>query len=345
MNDLFKPDDTRDALRTVGGILFGLAFLMVLIRKGSGPGHWAKFPIFVDIAIPTVTLYGLGVLTRDRTGGLRVWQAVYAVFGVLLVPLLLREFVNLLGGSPGASLNTFWIFGVTAALAFYAGIVAGVRFQLLIGSIAVIISWSALWNDLLGGGITENWGVYRGLLGLAAIALLAGGLYMWRTNPGGDEGAASATHPGGDVSLWKASELLTGAGLAAVLGCAVGGLVTFLVVTLAQAFGPTVALRIQTPIETTNAWDIMLLLVSFGLVWLGSLIGTRGPVYVGAGGLALFLVIAGLDLNNTPPHQHDLGVWPWALLVIGIVGIAFSFIREASLGDQPRSLVQSLKGR
>jgi len=345
MNDLFKPDDTRDALRTAGGILFGLAFVMILIRKGSGPGHWAKFPLFLDVAIPAATLYGLGVFTKDKTGGLRVWQAVYAVFGLLLVPLVLLQFVDLVGGSPGTSMNTFWIFGVTAALAFYAGIVAGVRFQLLLGSIAAIISWSALWDALLGGGIGENWGVYRGLLGLIAIALLAGGLFLWRTNKGGDEGAATATYPGGEIGLWKASELLTGAGLAAVLACSLGGLVTFFVVSVAQAFGPTEALRIQTPIETTNAWDIMLLVVALGLVWLGSLIGTRGPVYVGAGGLGLFLVIAGLDLNNTPPHQTHFGVWPWALLVLGLVGIAISFTREASLGDQPRRLVQSLRGR
>ena len=48
------------------------------------------------------------------------------------------------------------------------------------------------------------------------------------------------------------------------------------------------------PIETTNAWDVLLLIVSLGLVAIGSQIGVRGPVYVGAIGLVLFLVIAGL---------------------------------------------------
>ena len=34
MNDLFKPDDTRDALRKIGGLLLGLGAAMIYIRKG-----------------------------------------------------------------------------------------------------------------------------------------------------------------------------------------------------------------------------------------------------------------------------------------------------------------------
>ena len=49
------------------------------------------------------------------------------------------------------------------------------RVQLLLGSIAVIISWTALWDKILSGGIGAHWGVYRGLLGILAIGLLAGG--------------------------------------------------------------------------------------------------------------------------------------------------------------------------
>jgi hypothetical protein len=33
------------------------------------------------------------------------------------------------------------------------------------------------------------------------------------------------------------------------------------------------------------------------------------------------------------------------LLVLGIVGIALSFTREASLGEQPRRFVHNLRGR
>jgi hypothetical protein len=338
MNDLFKPDDTRDALRKIGGLLFGLGALMIYIRKGPfltvNPDPWATFPIFLVLAIPAVVLYG-SILTRPQTGELRPWQVVYSVFGLVFVFLALAQFVDLIGGNPNAPLNVFWISLVTAGLAFYAGTVLGVRVQLLLGSIFVIVSWTALWDKLLSDGITANWGVYRGLLGILAIGLLAGGLYMWRTNPGGDEVASTATTPSGELGLWKASELLTGAGIAAVIGCALG----------ITAIGNLNPAGETPPIETTNLWDILLLIVSIGLVAIGSQIGVRGPVYIGTIGLVLFLVIAGFDLNSEDPNPFKLGVWPWILLGLGVIGIGLSFVREASLGDQPGRLIQSLRGR
>src|SRR3954451_7602694 len=275
MNELLRPDDTRDALRKIGGLLIALAAAMIYIRKGpflsTNAEQWAAFPMFLVLAIPAVYLYG-GIFSRPHTGELRPWQAVHNVLGLIFVPFALAQFVELIGGSSSAQLNVFWIFALTAALAFYAGARAGVRVQFLLGSIAVIISWTALWDKILSGGIGAHWGVYRGLLGILAIGLLAAALYVWRENPGGDDVGASATGPSGDLGLWKASELLTGAGIAAVIGCALG----------ITALGNLNPLSSTPPIETTNAWDILLLIVSLGLVGIGSQIGVRGPVYIGA---------------------------------------------------------------
>jgi hypothetical protein len=339
MNDLLKPDDTRDAMRKIGGLLLGLGALMIYIRKGPflsvNDHQWASFPMFLVLAIPAVYLYG-GILSAPRTGELRPWQVVHSVFGLIFVPLALLQFVDMIGGNPNADLNIFWVFAATTGLAFYAGIVAGVRVQLLLGSIALIVSWSVLWNKILSGGIGAHWGTYRGLLGILAIALLAGALYLWRTNPGGDELAETATAPSGDLGLWKASELLTGAGIAAVIACALG----------IASIGNLNPLGTGTPpIQTTNLWDILLLIVSLGLVAIGSQIGTRGPVYIGGIGLVLFLLIAGLDLNSARPNPFKMGVWPWVLLILGLIGIGLSYTREASLGDQPRRFVQTLRGR
>ena len=130
MNDVFEPDDTRDSLRKIGGILIGLAAAMIYIRKGPfltvNPDQWAAFPMFLVLAIPAVYLYG-GILTRPQTGELRSWQVVHSVFGLIFVPFALAQFVDMIGGDPNAPLNVFWIFAVTAGLAFYAGTVAGVR--------------------------------------------------------------------------------------------------------------------------------------------------------------------------------------------------------------------------
>jgi hypothetical protein len=338
LNESLRPDDTRDALREIGGMLIGLAALMIYIRKGpflsTNTNQWAAFPMFLVVTVPAVYLYG-SILTRPQTGELRPWQAVQNVFGLLLVPLVLRQFVDVIGGSPGAELNVFWTFAVTAGLAFYAGARAGVRVQFLLGSIAVIVSWTALWDKLLSDGIGAHWGIYRGLLGILSIALLAAALYVWRTNPGGDDIGASATAPSGDLGLWKASELVTGAGIAAVIACSLG----------ITALGNLNPLGGSTPpIQTSAFWDVLLLLVSLGLVVIGSQIGTRGPVYIGAIGLALFLIIAGLDLNeglNANPFKF--GGWPWVLLIGGLIAIGLSLTREASLGAQPRRFVETLR--
>ena len=339
MNELLRPDDTRDALRELGGLLLGLAALMIYIRKGpflsTNDQQWAAFPVFLVLALPAVYLYG-SILSRPQTGELRPWQAVHNVLGLILIPLALGEFVDVIGGTPTAALNVFWIAAAAAAAAFYAGARAGVRVQFLLGSLAVIVSWTALWDEILSGGIGAHWGVYRGLLGLVAIGLLAAALYVWRNNPGGDDLGASATAPSGDLGLWKASELLTGAGVAAVIGCALG----------ITAIGNLNPLSGSTPpIQTSTFWDVMLLLVSLGLVALGSQIGTRGPVYVGAIGLALFLVIAGLDLDSEQPNPFKFGSWPWVLLIAGVIALGLSFTREASLGAQPRRFVENLRRR
>lgn len=338
--DRFAPDDTRDALRQIGGILLGLGALMIAIRKGPvstlNEDQWAAFPMFLVFAIPAAYLYG-SIFTRPQTGELRVWQVVHSTFGLIFVPLALLQFIDVIGGSP-SSLNTFWIFGVTAALGFYAGLVTGVRVQLLLGSIALIISWSGLWNELLSDGISAHYGVYRGLLGILSIGLLAGALYVWRANPGEDEIASSATGPAGDIALWKASELFTGAGIAAVLACSLG--ITAVVELLSPFGSASVA-----SIGTNNFWDTLLLVVSLGLVGIGSQIGTRGAVYVGAIGLLFFLLIAGLDLNGDPPEPFKMGLWPWILLILGLVAVVLSLLRESSQGDQPRRLVENLRGR
>ncbi len=335
MNELLRPDDTRDALRGIGALLFGIGVLMLLLRKSTVAGDYSDGIVLIILAIPAVLLYGGAIRTVEATGGLRPWQAVWSVFGLIFVALALIQLVNVIDETPDASLNLAWIFAVVAALGFYAGAVKGIRVQLLLGGIALIVAWSELWNKILSDGIGAHFGVYRGLLGILAIGLLAGALYLWRTNPGGDQQASSATGITGDPGLWKASELLTAAGISAVIACSLG-------VTSVVNLNPLATASVQ-PIETTALWDILLLVISLGLVGLGSLIGVRGPVYVGAIGLFFFLVIAGFDLDSDTPDPTKLGGWPIVLLILGGLGIGLSLVREASLGDAPRRFVENLR--
>jgi hypothetical protein len=336
MRDLLAPDYTRDSLRKHGGLLLGLGVLMLVMRRDEDPGDFLTFVLY---AVMAVYLYG-SVFTTQYTGGTRPWQGVHSVFGLLFVPLALGELVELIGdpGDSDSALNVFWIFGITAALAFYAGFVKGIRFHLLAGSIAVIISWSGLWDKLLGDeGIVGHFGVYRGLLGILSVLLLAAGLYLWRRD---DESRVGETgvEAAGDQGLWKASELLTGAGIAAVIACGLG------ISSVFEGFNATGLFEI-TVVDTSTLWDVLLLLVSLGLVGLGSTIGVRGPVYVGAIGLGLFLLIVGLDLDDDSPEPDNVGLWPIVLLVGGALAVLLSGVKDASLGDQPRRFLQQLRGR
>ena len=338
MNELLKPDDTRDALRKIGGLLFGLGILMWLLRKATVANDLGDGWILILLLIPAVLLYGGSILPPSETGGrLRPWQTVYSVFGLIFVALALIQFVDLIDDTPDTSLNLTWIFLVVAGLGFFAGVMRGIRFQILFGGIALIVAWSELWNKILGDeGIAGHIGVYRGLLGILSIGLLAGALFLWRTNQGGDNRAATATEPAGDFSLWKASELFTAAGIAAVLACSLG------IASIAN-LNP-LATSPVTPIETSWFWDILLLVISLGLVGIGSQIGLRGPVYIGAIGLFLFLLIAGFDLDEgQDADPSKFGIWPIVLLVFGGLGIALSGVKEASLGDRPKQLIQNLR--
>jgi hypothetical protein len=273
-----------------------------------------------------VLLYGLGVRSARDSAVARPWAGVYAIFGLLFVLLALRQLVDLVGGSPGADLNVFWTFAVTAGLGVYAGLIAGIRFGLLAACIAAIIAWTALWDKILGDqGVGGHIGTYRGLLGLLAILLVFAGIRVWRDER--DD----------ELGLRKFSEFLTGAGIAAVLGCSLG------IATVLTLF--PIPFTNGTAIGDSTLWDVLLLAVSLGLVGLGTTIGVRGPVYVGAIGLGIFLLIVGLDLNDKTPQPTDLGFWPILLLIGGGLAFFASLSEGVSLGDAPRDWVRRISGR
>ena len=176
LSSYLAPDEGRDALRAVAGLLIGLGLVMVFLRKGSSllGAPWGDFALLVVVGVATAFLYGVGMAGRAATGEPRSWEAVYTVFGVLLVPITLLQFVQLVNGDTGASLNIAWIFLVTAAFAAFAGM-NGFRYQWLLASLAVIVAWSAFWNKILSNGIGNHFDSYRMLLLVIGGLILAAG--------------------------------------------------------------------------------------------------------------------------------------------------------------------------
>jgi hypothetical protein len=334
MKELVTPDDTRDLLRAVGALLLGVGVFVISIRKDDPTGFvdsegWGHGALLLLYLFAAVVLYGGAIATVRETGGLRKWQAIASVFGLLFVPSALGEFVELIDGNPSASLNVAWIAAVTAGLAAYAGLFAGVRFQLLVGSIALLVAYLAVWDEILSDGVFSDLGTLRGLLLIYAALLLAGAVALWRR---------------AEYGLVHASELLTGAGIAAVLGTLVVSLSGPLVEAVAEGLGP-LAVTPDGGADPSLFWDTIGLLVSLGLIVGGALIGTRGPVYVGAIGLLIFALTVGQNLDADPGDRENGFVgWPLILLVLGGVALALSMVREASLGDRPKQLVDRIRG-
>jgi hypothetical protein len=309
LSRLLAPDEGRDALRKLGGLLIGLGLLMTFIRKSDGSlgDTWGDWALLIVLVLAFAFLYGGGLLGRLNTDGLQSWESVYLVFGVLVAPLVLLQFIEAIDGSPGASLNVFWVFGVTAGLAIVATYIAGMRYGLLLASLAVIVSWSTLWNKILSDGVGAHLGTYRGLLLILAALLLVAAYAIWRMDR--QQGPA-----------W-ANEVVTGAAVSGVLAASL---------SVTGIFGFSAFVEVPTA-DSSFFWEVVLLALSVLAIGYGSRFGARGTAYIGGLGLLIFLLIVGADLNESTPHGKLVG-WPLALVVVGGLAFAASLIPGIRIG-------------
>lgn len=307
LSRLFAPDEGRDALRTLGGLLLGLGFFMAFARKSGGLGEgWSDWALFITLLIITVFLYGVGLVGRLNTPTLRAWQAVYVVFGILLLPFLLFQFIEAVGGNASAGLNVFWVLLVTAAAAAFAALVADIRYGLLLTAIALIVSLSALWNEILSDGLIAHYGIYRGLLVIYGLLFLALAFAVYRFDPLTRlrPSRVAASEP----ERWlRAQDLVTGAALSAVLAGAI---------TFTAFFAQTDSLFAPPVASPSLLWDLELLLASLLAVLWGARFAVRGPTYVGAIGLLIFMIDVGSEVGVDFPESTIVG-WPLILALVG----------------------------
>jgi hypothetical protein len=301
--------DRTDWLRLIGGVMFAAGALVLLIRKGQDWSDWARF---FALLIPSAVLLGLAITRRvqvERQG----WPAAFLVFGTLLLLGALLVLVQALKGSPRADLNLAWTFGVTAAVAVATSFALRARFQMLLGALLGVVAWLALWDKILTNpsGDTVRW-----LLVVLAAIYFAGAVVLWR-----------ARRP-------QASDLITAAGLVAVLAAALSFAAAASGVV--GAAGSSLGGNVPKP---GQGWNIFLLVVSLLLIGYGSRGPTRGPSYVGAVGLGAFILLTGADLVNRLNGKGGGVVgWPLILLIGGGAALVAGFVLRPGApgsGDQP----------
>ncbi len=328
LSRLFAPDDGRDAMRTLAGLLLGIGFVMTWARRSGGLGNgWSDWALFFTLLIITVFLYGVGLIGRLSTPTVRAWQSVYLVFGIILVPFLLFQFISAVGGTPGTALNVFWVLLVAAGAAAVATLLADVRYGLLLGSIFLIVSWSSLWNKILSNGVVSHYGIYRGLLVIVGLIILAGAAAVYRADPLGRLRRGGAETP--EPERWlRAQDMVTGAAIAGVAA----GAITFTHV-FAQS-SSLFAVRVASP---SLLWDLELLVASLLAVLWGARFAVRGPAYVGAIGLFIFTFDVGSEIGVSLPEPTIVG-WPLILALVGAGLFVISLMPNVETPDAESTL-------
>ena len=303
MNAIGSPEQVsyvpnrRDWLRVAGGMMFGAGALVLLIRKGE----WSESARFAGFLIPALILFAVVFAGRARDG-LSGWHVAFLVFGTLLLLGALVELVSAIDSDPDPLINITWIFGLCAALAIVSSLALRAQFQMLLGGVLAIIAWLTFWAKVIDEPSIDT---LRWLLLVAAAIFLAGGVVL-----------ARARKP-------QASDLITVAGLAAVVAAGF---------TLAAVAGPAARLgggSIPGGVpEPGQGWNVFLLVVSLLLIAYESRSPTRGPGYVGAFGLLVFIGITGVDLVSRLKGDEVGGVvgWPLILLLLGAAAVAASFV-------------------
>jgi hypothetical protein len=313
----------RDVIRALGGLLLASGAVVLFIRKSS-QDEWGDFGRLLVLLIPCAVLYvlALGIVGPGRTpsasGAVSAevqpepWRPAFLVFAILLVPLTLFQFLQLVDGSTDDSLNQAWIFALTAVLAAYGSLRARISYALLLAALATIFAWLAFWDKVLDepSGTTNRW-----LLVLIGIGLLL---------------AAARLRARGDR---EADELVTGGGVALVLAASLGAVA--IAIGLVQGLGGAFGLGEVGGVKQHMEWDFLLLLVSLALILYGSRSSIRGPAYIGAFGLLAFIASVGVEIARVADQKQPEGEligWPILLLIAGVAGIAFGFGRNGGGG-------------
>lgn len=303
---LATEDEWRGTVRALGGLLLGSGLLLVFLRRSLLTDPWGDVALLLVLLVAFALLYGTGLLAVRSTAERASWQDAFLIFGTLVVPLVLLQFVRAIDGDAGAPLNIAWVFAVTAVAAAAITALAELRYGLFIASLAAIVSWLGLWDAILADGIFEEIGTLRVLLVAIGVGLMALG--------------AGARLFGGVDGPERANEILTG-GAVAVVGAGAVSIAAFIGRLL---LGP---IAIAQP---TAFWDAYLLVASLGVLGLAGALRVRGLGYVGAIGLAVFTVVVGLDLDEARPEGSLVG-WPLIVLVVGAAAFVASLIRLVEL--------------
>jgi hypothetical protein len=299
-------------LRSAGGVLLAVGSVTLFFRKGTDHA-WGEFALLLVTLVPAVALYVLALRgVEPRTDGNEPWRSVLMVAAILLSPIVLAQLLALFNVDPGQALLTAGIFLVTSLIAGYGAWRARVPYAVLLAGLGLLVAWLILWANVLDHPSVDT---FRVLLIAVAALLMAVAARLARN---GVIGARELAISGGAAAV--------AAGVVGVVVGAVAGVARPFELLLQPSRGGGHAPNGALPTSGFQhfGWDLYLLVVSVGLVWLGSRVRARGLGYVGGFGLLAFLVsvtaqVTRIEAGHTP--TSSLVGWPLALLLLGVAGL------------------------
>jgi hypothetical protein len=237
---------------------------------------------------------------------------VLLVTAILLTPVALFLLLQWAGASTRHLLYDAAVLAATAAIAWLGSRRAGAPYALLLAGLALLGAWMLVWLKILDhpSGDTVRWLLLAG----GAVLLVASGALALAGALGATEMATGVL-----VSVFGA----TLAGFSSISGASSSGGSGGVVTT-----APAMPQHLGVPHlsgEQTTGWDVYLLIVSLALVWVAARSRARGPGYVGAIGLLLFMISVGAQLTRVATGHatsHSLLGWPLVLVALGLLGLA-----------------------
>ncbi len=280
MLELLRPPPHRGPLIAAGAVALaaGLALAELRIADELTPGYH-----LFALAVAAAVVLALGVQAPLEDGRPPAYQSVLLVTGLALLYGALLRLADSFGDRtdflPIATITLTALAQACAALAVavrcrsaVCGLIAAV-----FGMIAVLAAWEWVFDP-------DGFGVSRWLLGLSAAGLVLASLVLRAGRPRQAELLVDA-----------AGLAIFAIGIEAMLA-AVGIFVGFV------GFGAP---------DLPWFWKLVVLGAGFGLVAFGAIDRAPGPAWLGVANLAAFILVVGLDGDET------LRWWPLLLILVG----------------------------
>ena len=296
VRELLRPPPHRGPLIAAGAVVLatGLAlFELRLMAELSDVVH------FLALGVPAGIILALGLQAPNEDGRPPAYQSVLLVTGLLLLEPALLRLADVLGAEdpdrfPAGELT--WTLAVVAGTALYAALRRNSAICLFLAAIAGVGSLLAGWEWVFAPG---TFTATRYLLALSAAGLVLAGLALRERAP-------------------RQAELLIDAAGLAILVIGGQGLATAL---FAEAFGSSEPLP--------DFWELIVFGAGAGLIAFGALDRSPGPAWLGFANLATFIVITGVN------SDESLYFWPLALILVGALAMGAGLRPREPLPPEP----------